>query len=98
MMYTFDNTFQVSFLFRDGLIAFDKDDEGLPVIFPIDPNEKRAKPAEMTSFTSSLSHDLIQVRIISINVECLATFLRQNFNDSYFFLHFIEVHQKIQDP
>lgn len=62
MMYTFDNTFQVSFLFRDGLIAFVKDDEGLPAIKPIDKNEKLPKPTEMTSFTSSLSHDVIQVR------------------------------------
>lgn len=62
MMYTFDNTFQVSFLFRDGLIAFVKDEEGLPAIKPMDKNAQVAKPAEMTSFTSSMSHDLIQVR------------------------------------
>lgn len=60
MMYTFDNTFQVSFLFRDGLIAFVKDDEGLPAIKPMDESAMPAKPAEMTSFTSSMSHDLIQ--------------------------------------
>lgn len=61
MMYTFDNTFQISFLFRDGLIAFVKDDEGLPAIKPIDKNAKPPKPSEMTSFTSSLSHDMIKV-------------------------------------
>lgn len=65
MMYTFDNTFQISFLFRDGLIAFVKDDEGLAAIKPIDANAKLPKPAEMTSFTSSLSHDVIQVRTIT---------------------------------
>lgn len=61
MMYTFDNTFQVSFLFRDGCIAFVKNDEGLPAIKPVDATKKPPKPTEMTSFTSSLSHDLIQV-------------------------------------
>lgn len=60
MMYTFDNTFQVSFLFRDGCIAFVKDDEGLPAIKPI-VGPKPPKPSEMTSFTSSLNHNLIQV-------------------------------------
>lgn len=62
MMYTFDNTFQVSFLFRDGLIAFVKDDEGLPAIKPIDETKKPPKPSEMTSFTSNLDHNLIQVK------------------------------------
>lgn len=61
MMYTFDNTFQVSFLFRDGCIAFVNDDEGMISIKPIEENEKPEKPAEMTSLTSSLNHTLIQV-------------------------------------
>lgn len=61
MMYTFDNTFQVSFLFRDGMIAFVKDDDGLPAIKPISDNAKLKKPNEMTSFTSSLDNALIQV-------------------------------------
>lgn len=61
MMYTFDNTFQVSFLFRDGCIAFVKDKEGLPAIKPLDVESKPPKPSEMTSFTSNLSQQLIQV-------------------------------------
>lgn len=60
MMYTFDNSFQISFLFRDGMIGFLKDDEGLPAIKPIgDP--KPPKPSETTSFTSTLNHRIIQV-------------------------------------
>lgn len=61
MMYTFDNTFQVSFLFRDGCIEFVKDKDGLPAIRPLEDDTKPPKPSEMTSFTSILSMDLIQV-------------------------------------
>lgn len=66
MMYTFDNTFQISFLFRDGCIAFVKDKEGLPAIKPLEDASKPPKPSEMTSFTSTLSQDLIQVAIFKI--------------------------------
>lgn len=101
MMYTFDNTFQVSFLFRDGLIAFVKDDEGLPAIKPIDKNAKPAKPAEMTSFTSSLSHDMIQVCNLHFKSEFRNTFSFSNLGKLILILpSFVsaEVHQKVQHP
>ncbi|XP_031625766.1 EP300-interacting inhibitor of differentiation 3 [Contarinia nasturtii] len=68
MMYTFDNTFQLSFLFRDGMISFVKDREGLPAIVPLDEATKPPKPSEMTSFTSSLGHDLIEKYIQKYNI------------------------------
>lgn len=67
MMFTFDNSFQISFLFRDGMIGFLKDDEGLPAIKPIgDP--KPPKPSETTSFTSTLNHRIIQKYIKKYNI------------------------------
>ncbi|XP_055307744.1 EP300-interacting inhibitor of differentiation 3-like isoform X2 [Sitodiplosis mosellana] len=68
MMYTFDNTFQVSFLFRDGCIAFVKDHEGGPAIKPLEDTLKPPKPSEMTSFTSTLSLGLIQKYIKKYNI------------------------------
>ncbi|XP_055317108.1 EP300-interacting inhibitor of differentiation 3-like [Sitodiplosis mosellana] len=68
MMYTFDNTFQVSFLFRDGCIAFVKDHEGGPAIKPLEDTSKPPKPSEMTSFTSTLSLGLIQKYIKKYNI------------------------------
>lgn len=87
MMYTFDNTFQVSFLFRDGLIAFVKDDEGLPAIKPFDKGAKPPKPAEMTSFTSSLSHKLIQVHLNLLKLK-----LNENHIIIFFLLYITEIH------
>lgn len=61
MMHTFDNSFQISFLFRDGLISFEKDDEDMPCIRPLFTQNKPPKPAENKSFVSRLDVDIIQV-------------------------------------
>lgn len=63
MMYTFDNSFQLSFLFRDGFISFEKDSEGLPAIRPTNRNRNTQSemPQEMTSFVSSLNNRIIKV-------------------------------------
>lgn len=97
MMYTFDNTFQISFLFRDGCIAFVKDDEGLPAIKPIDETTKLQKPTEMTSFTSSLSNDLIQVAY-NVNFKSIQMIESSLKPFIYCHFHFLEIHQKVQNP
>lgn len=61
MMYTFDNSFQLSFLFRDGFISFEKDAEGLPAIRPTNRNKESEMSMEMVSFVSSLNNRIIQV-------------------------------------
>lgn len=88
MMYTFDNAFQVSFLFRDGCIAFVKDDEGMPAIKPLNQNNKPPKPAENASFTSTLNMGIINVSIdfqsLTIALDLIWTFL------------FAEIHCEVQ--
>lgn len=89
MMYTFDNTFQVSFLFRDGMIAFVKGDEGLPAIKPMSENAKLKKPSENTSFVSTLDHKLIQVRLI------LELGIQQHNKTIASIVFQIEIHQEV---
>lgn len=88
MMHTFDNSFQISFLFRDGLIAFEKDEEEMPCIRPLLGPNKPPKPAENTSFVSRLDMTIINVCLfiqIFIFIECSLMF----FNFS------LEIHREI---
>lgn len=61
MMYTFDNCFQLSFLFRDGHIAFLKGDDGYPAIIPLDETNKPPKPSENKTFVPRLDMQIINV-------------------------------------
>lgn len=71
MMNTFDNAFQISFLFRDGSLSFEDDDKGLPAIRPILPNNRPPKPDETTQFLATLNHQIIHVSIPKINfIDC----------------------------
>lgn len=65
-MHTFDNSFQISFLFRDGLISFEKGDDDLPAIRPISENNRPPKPSENTSFVSRLDMGIINVSAVSL--------------------------------
>lgn len=64
MMYSFDNSFQLSFLFRDSHIAFVNGEDGLPAIIPLDPKNLPKKPAENKSFVSRLDMPIINVSCI----------------------------------
>lgn len=63
MMYTFDNSFQVSFLFRDGFVSFEKGDDGYPAIRPVARiNREEVDPdKETVSFATTLNNEIIQV-------------------------------------
>lgn len=62
MMNTFDNAFQLSFLFRDSMIGFEYDNENMPAIRPID-KDKSAIPKNVINkqFVGLLDADLIKV-------------------------------------
>lgn len=65
MMYTFDNSFQLSFLFRDGLITLETGEDGLPSVYPIERHRDASEPKEETaSFCASLNHEIIMVKIL----------------------------------
>lgn len=61
MMRTFDNSFQLSFMYRDGWIQMSQDAGGMPTVKPLVESARPPKPAENVSFTSKLDHRIIQV-------------------------------------
>lgn len=61
MMYTFDNSFQMSFLFRDGFITIENGDDGLPAIRPLEKRKDVDPPGEIISDTATLNQKVINV-------------------------------------
>lgn len=64
MMNTFDNAFQLSFLFRDGKIGFLSGKDGLPAIYPVTAENMVPKTAENKQFIATLDSKLLMVRFI----------------------------------
>lgn len=63
MMNTFDNAFQLSFLFRDANIGFIKGKDGLPAIYPMTAENKAPPSAESKQFIATLDFKLLEVRV-----------------------------------
>lgn len=64
-MSTVDNCFQVAFLFRDGHLCLDADDEGLPMIAPVRREYQDAKKfAQMRQMVSSIAPSLWRVSVV----------------------------------
>lgn len=69
-MYTFDNSFQLSFLFRDGLITIETGEDGLPSVYPIERRKDATQEKEDTvSFCITLDQKIIMVKISPIQKE-----------------------------
>lgn len=47
-MNTVDNCFQIAFLFRDGHLFLDMDDEGLPLVLPVTKKDKDSNQYQQT--------------------------------------------------
>lgn len=62
-MYTFDNSFQLSFLLRDGFISLEQGDDGYPTVRPIARTNRNVvdPDAETISSAPHLSSAIIQV-------------------------------------
>lgn len=60
LMNTFDNSFSISFLFRDTRIGFTKGDDGEPAIFPVTKDYKTPL-TENKQFIATLDMELIEV-------------------------------------
>lgn len=65
MMNTFDNAFQLSFLFRDANIGFIKGSDGLPAIYPVFAENKAPPSAESKQFIATLDFELLEVRLLT---------------------------------
>lgn len=63
MMNTFDNAFQLSFLFRDGYIGFEYDEHKMPAIRSIDDDKQKKQSGENKQFIAKLDAKIISVSI-----------------------------------
>lgn len=63
VMNTFDNGFQLSFLFRDGIIGFEYDKHQMPAIRWISDNKQKKQTAENKQFIVKLNSKIINVSI-----------------------------------
>lgn len=59
-MYTFDNAFSISFMFRDSKVGFTTGEDGLAAIYPVTPANKPAN-TENKQFLATLDYDLLEV-------------------------------------
>lgn len=66
-MYTFDNAFQLSFLFRDGRLAIESGDDGMPYVRPVLSKGRDVQNKENVQFAVTLDYDKLQVKL-KINI------------------------------
>lgn len=70
MMNTFDNGFQLSFLFRDGMIGFLYDEEQMPAIRYIGDYKTQKQTGENKQFIAKLNS-----KIIAVSIFCFVCFI-----------------------
>lgn len=68
MLNTFDNGFQLSFLFRDGIIGFEYDQHQMPAIRWISEVEQKKSSGENKQFIAKLNSKIIAVSISSFEI------------------------------
>lgn len=61
MIYTFDNSFQISFLFRDGFLSFEKGSDGNPAVRPVKRRKDVEPSGDMASAAVALNQTIIDV-------------------------------------
>lgn len=62
MMHTFDNAFQMSFLFRDGRLSFEQDADRMPHVRPVMKSNRPIQNSENAQFAITLDYGKLQVK------------------------------------
>lgn len=85
MMNTFDNAFQLSFLFRDGSIGFEYDKHQMPAIRTVSDDRQKKQSNENKQFLAKLNS-----KIISVSMALCRTLTCQNLTSCITYSHVSE--------